>query len=95
MRYVKYKIPFINNLYLLKWYPKAITGIHNHPEKYCDVVIINNSLYEYQYILNKNDFKKINEKKLNASFMYTLPPEIYHDVHNNTNSYVYSLNYYY
>lgn len=95
MGYVKYKIPFINNLYLLRWYPKAISGIHNHSDKSCDVVILNKSLYEYKYILNNNEFKKINEQKLNSSFMYTLQPELYHDVHNNTKSYVYSLNYYY
>ncbi len=95
MSYIKYRIPFSKNLYLIKWLPKAISGIHNHSDKYCDVIVLNKSLYEYQYTLDKYKYNQVSKQNLDARVMYTLTPEIYHDVHNNNNSYVYSLNYYY
>lgn len=95
MGYVKYKLPFLKNIYLIRWYPKGISGIHNHSGKNCDVVILNKSLQEYQYTLDKYKFNQTNKQELKASFMYTLPTDMYHDVHNDHNSYVYSLNYYY
>lgn len=95
MGYVKYKLPLFKNLYLIRWFPKGISGIHNHSGKNCDVVVLNKSLQEYQYSLDKYKFKQTKKQQLKASFMYTLTPDIYHDVHNNNDSYVYSLNYYY
>lgn len=95
MKYSKYRIPFTKNLYLIRWYPGSISGIHNHSGKNCDLVVLNKSLQEYQYTPDKYKFKQINKQKLKASFMYTLTNDMYHDVHNNNDSYVYSLNYYY
>ena len=50
--YIKYSLP-ISNLYLIKWFPKARTDIHDHDGKKCDFIILNGTLHECRY-LNRN-----------------------------------------
>ena len=47
--YIKYNLP-ISNLYLIRWYPKARTEIHDHDGKRCDFIILNGTLHECRYL---------------------------------------------
>ena len=61
--YFKFQIPFTNN-YVIRWYPKSNTDIHNHDGKNCDFMMIFGTLHEYRYETNQveslYDSRKIN-----------------------------------
>ena len=47
--YIKYTLP-ISNLYLIRWFPKARTEIHDHDGKRCDFLVLNGTLHEHRYL---------------------------------------------
>ena len=38
--YVKYRLPFTTDRYLIRWHPKSGTDIHKHNGKKCDYIMI-------------------------------------------------------
>ena len=57
--YTKYMIPHYRyDIALIKWEPKSITSIHDHVEKGCHIFLLNGSLKEEVFKLNKIFYKK-------------------------------------
>ena len=46
--YTKFKIPY-SNFYIIRWFPKARTDIHNHDGKQCKFMALNGSLHECRF----------------------------------------------
>ena len=50
-QYLKYRIPSFNSeIYLIRWFPNAITEKHNHNGKSCDYIPLKGNLYERRFI---------------------------------------------
>ena len=47
--YIKYNLP-ISNLYLIRWFPKMRTEIHDHDGKICEFMVLNGNLHEHRYL---------------------------------------------
>ena len=47
--YVKYRLPFTTDRYLIRWHPKSGTDIHKHNGKNCDFMMIWGTLHEVRF----------------------------------------------
>ena len=79
--YLKYTLP-IKNYYLVKWYPRASSKIHNHNGKQCNFMILNGSLNESRFRTEeKSDI--IGTQLLNPFKIYKInDTEGYHQMFN-------------
>lgn len=69
--YTKYMIPHYRyDIALIKWEPKSMTLIHDHPEKGCSIFLLNGSLKEEIFKKNiRRDnilYKHISDNYLNS-----------------------------
>lgn len=48
-QYVKFKLPFLKEGYLIRWNKLSKTDIHNHNNKQCDFILLNGELLECIY----------------------------------------------
>lgn len=62
--YVKYRLPFTSDRYLIRWHPKSGTDIHKHDGKNCDFMMIWGTLQEVRFdsdnIYSLQDIQQIN-----------------------------------
>ena len=91
--YTKFTIPF-SNLYLIKWFPKSITEIHDHDGKQCNFMALNGSLHECRF-----KYKSIggltSSQSINPLKIYSIcDKEGYHQIYNLDNKIKWSLHRY-
>ncbi len=91
--YTKYNLPF-SNLYLIKWFPKVKTDIHNHDGKQCNFMVLNGSLHECRF--HKDTIGSLYQsKKINPLQIYSINDEEgYHQIYNFDNRMKYSIHRY-
>ena len=93
-QYVKFKIPFLKDSYLIKWKPYSRTIIHNHDNKKCDFIVFQYKLHECLYT----------KKHLNSLYLsreieplkkYTVEKDVYHQMLNLDKKEIWSYHKYY
>ena len=91
--YSKYNLPF-SNLYLIQWFPKAKTSIHNHDGKQCNFIVLNGSLHECRFHKEKIG-SLYKSEKINPLTIYSInDKEGYHQIYNFDNKIKYSIHRY-
>ena len=91
--YVKYKIPFpFIDIFIIEWFPKCKSKIHNHSSSGCLMFILKGTLYEEIYnsqlkLIKKNIYNSIKFSYINDSIGY-------HKILNKTESDCISIHFY-
>ena len=80
-QYVKFKIPFLKDSYLIQWRPHSRTIIHDHNNNNCDFIILNYKLHECLYS-NKNLNSLYHSRELEPFKKYTVEKHVYHQMFN-------------
>ena len=63
-QYIKYKLPFFQSeIYLIKWFPYAITKRHGHDGKECNYIPLKGNLFERRFMKNHKQLEKENQLK--------------------------------
>ena len=93
-QYIKYKIPFLKDSYLIQWKPQSRTIIHDHNNKNCDFIILQYSLWEYVY-KNKDNNSMYLSRELDPLKRYNIKKDEYHQMLNLDNREVWSYHKYY
>ena len=64
LQYIKYKLPLLDNRYIIYWYPNSITNIHGH-DNLCKYMLLKGNVTEELYkSLHTDSFIKTNPIKL-------------------------------
>ena len=94
-QYIKIKLPFLKDGYLIRWNPVSKTDIHNHNNKQCDFMVLNGELLECIY-LNKSISSLDNIRKIEPLKLYTMNDDLgYHQVFNLEKTVKWSIHNYY
>jgi len=94
-QYIKFKLPFLKDGYLIRWNPVSRTDIHNHDNKQCDFMVLNGELLECIY-LKKSISSLDNIRKIEPLKLYTINDNIgYHQVFNLEKKVKWSIHNYY
>jgi len=96
-QYIKYRIPYFKSeIYIIKWFPNAITEKHNHKGKKCDYIPLKGNLFEKRFI-KYSPFKEMEkEYKLKPFRKYSINDTIgEHIMINYDNCVKWSLHHYY
>ena len=92
--YVKFKLPILKDSYLIHWYPKAKTIIHDHDNKDCDFIMLNPGVLECLYKENNNSTMYLT-RELQPFIKYTVKKDVYHQMINLDKKIKWSLHRYY
>lgn len=94
-QYVKFRLPFLKEGYLIRWNRLSRTDIHNHDNNQCDFIVLNGELLECIY-KNKSIGSLSNVRKVQPFKLYTINDNIgYHQVFNLDKKVKWSIHNYY
>lgn len=94
-QYIKFKLPFFTETYLIRWNPKSRTIIHSHGGKKCDFMVLSGNLFECIY--EKNEIYSLKRTRDIISYnKYSINDSIgYHQVFNFDDKKKWSIHRYY
>ena len=94
-QYVKFRLPFLKEGYLIRWNQLSRTDIHNHDDNQCDFIVLNGELLECIY-QNESIGSLNNIRKIKPLQLYTINDDIgYHQVFNLEKKVKWSIHNYY
>ena len=95
MKYLKLTIPF-SNICVIRWKPKIISSIHNHPNVNCSYMVVNGTIKENVYKETESEgFYLIDSKTIDKYQCSYINDEIgYHTMENLSDKPSWSIHYY-
>jgi hypothetical protein len=94
-QYVKFKLPFLKEGYLIRWNKLSKTDIHHHNNKQCDFILLNGELLECIY--KKKSINSLDTiRKIDKLKKYSINDTIgYHQIFNLDKKIKWSIHNYY